>query len=189
MSRARRRRSKTTEALGGCPPATQTYVGYHPTTSSKTAVIPWTHELYLPALLGGPEQVSATSEAAGGDSRRGDSAAPAATELNYRRQSPSRPRRSRQCCDPVFMGGGSRPLAARPARKSSSNSARLIRTAGGARISNSVLPSTSTSIPGISHRLEAAVFPEDAHTAASCPCGWRWASGTADCASTWQPAR
>ena len=41
------------------------------------------HELYLPALLGGPEQVSATSETAGGDSRRGDSAAPAATELNY----------------------------------------------------------------------------------------------------------
>ena len=40
-------------------------------------------ELYLPALLGGPEQVSSTSEAAGGDSRRGDSAAPAATELNY----------------------------------------------------------------------------------------------------------
>ena len=40
-------------------------------------------ELYLPALLGGPEQVSASSEAAGGDSRRGDSAAPAVTELNY----------------------------------------------------------------------------------------------------------
>ena len=40
-------------------------------------------ELYLPALLGGPEQVSTTSEAAGGDSRRGDFAAPATTELNY----------------------------------------------------------------------------------------------------------
>ena len=41
------------------------------------------NELYLPALLGGLEQVSAIREAAGGDSRRGDSAAPAATELNY----------------------------------------------------------------------------------------------------------
>ena len=40
-------------------------------------------ELYLPALLGGLEQVSTIREAAGGDSRRGDSAAPAATELNY----------------------------------------------------------------------------------------------------------
>ena len=40
-------------------------------------------ELYLPALLGGPEQASTTSEAAEGDSRRGDSAAPTATELNY----------------------------------------------------------------------------------------------------------
>ena len=34
-------------------------------------------------MLGGPEQVSATSEAAGGDSRRGDFAAPAETELYY----------------------------------------------------------------------------------------------------------
>jgi hypothetical protein len=31
--RARRRRSAATEALGGCQPASQTYVGYHPTTS------------------------------------------------------------------------------------------------------------------------------------------------------------
>ena len=40
-------------------------------------------ELYLPALLGGLEQVSAPRETAGGNSRRGELAAPAATELNY----------------------------------------------------------------------------------------------------------
>ena len=40
-------------------------------------------ELHLPALLGGPEQVSTFRETAGGDSRRGDLAAPAAAELNY----------------------------------------------------------------------------------------------------------
>ena len=39
--------------------------------------------LYLPALLGGPEQVSSFRETAGGDSRCGDLAAPAAAELNY----------------------------------------------------------------------------------------------------------
>ena len=45
-----------------------------------------TTELYLPALLGGLEQVSAFRETAGGDSRRGGFAAPAEAEPTTRRR-------------------------------------------------------------------------------------------------------